>query len=154
MRCAKCGGLIHLDEDCPECGIGYREMLEGISHEEMRRLFKKIDELECECRCIDLEASLMACELENSSLILPASMDEDNMGFVQLPGPNNRQYIALCTDMDEFRKCFDELTPLTNSWKQQLTLLEGGADGFVINPMGEVCFLEMEFLKQYFLDDE
>ena len=89
MRCAKCGGLIHLDEDCPECGIGYREMLEGISHEEMRRLFKKIDELEGECRCIDLEASLMACELENSSLILPASMDGDNMGFVQLPGPNN-----------------------------------------------------------------
>ena len=154
MGCAKCGGLIHLEETCPECGIDYREMLEGISHEEMRRLFKKIEDLECCCESIDLEASLMACELENSSLILPASMDEDNMGFVQLPGPNKREYIALCTDMDEFRKCFDELTPLTNSWKQQLTLLESGADGFVINPMGEVCFLEKEFLKRFFLDNE
>ena len=154
MRCAKCGGLIHLDEPCQECKIDYREMLEGISHEEMRRLFKKIEELESGCRNIDLEASLMACELENSSLILPASMDEDNMGFVQLPGPNKREYIALCTDMDEFRKCFDDLTPLTNSWKQQLTLLKGGADGFVINPMGEVCFLEKEYIQRYFLENE
>ena len=154
MRCAKCGGMIHVDEPCQECGIDYREMLEGISHEEMRRLFKRIDDLECGCQSIDLEASLMACELESSSLILPASMDEDNTGFVQLPGPNNREYIALCTDMDEFRKCFDELTPLTNSWKRQLALLEGGADGFVINPQGEVCFLEMEFLKRFFIDNE
>ena len=154
MRCSKCGGLIHLDEPCQECGIDYREMLEGISHEEMRRLFKKIEELESGCRNIDLEASLMACELENSSLILAASMDEDNMGFVQLPGPNKREYIALCTDMDEFRKCFDDLTPLTNSWKQQLTLLKGGADGFVINPLGEVCFLEKEYIQRFFLENE
>ena len=154
MRCAKCGGMIHIDEKCEDCGVDYREMLEGISHDEMRNLFKKIKELESEHKSIDLEASLMACELENSSLILPASFEEDCTGFVQLPGPKNKQYIALCTDMDEFRKCFDELTPLTNSWKRQLKLLECGAEGFVINPMGEVCFLEMEFIKRYFLDDE
>lgn len=154
MICPECGGTIHLDEPCEKCGVGYREMLEGISHDEMKRLFKKIEELEGGCCAIDIEASLMACELENSSLILPARMGEDSLGFVQLPGPRKREYIALCTDMDEFRKCFDELTPLTNPWKRQLTLLEGGADGFVINPLGEVCFLEMEFIRRFFLDNE
>ena len=154
MRCAKCGGIIHLDERCEKCGIDYREMLEGISHDEMRRLFKKIEEQENCCGITDLEASLMACELANSSLILPGRFNDDGLGFVQLPGPNKREYIALCTDMDEYRKCFDELTPLTNPWKYQLTLLEGGADGFVINPQGEVCFLEKEYIQRFFLEDE
>ena len=153
MRCARCGGRILLDEKCEGCGIDYREMLEGISHEEMRRLFEKMEAEDC-CGITDLDVSLLACELANSSLILPASMDDDKMGFVQLPGQKNRQYIALCTDMEEYRKCFDELTPLTNPWKYQLMLLEEGADGFIINPQGEVCFLEMDFIKQFFLDDE
>ena len=154
MRCPNCGGMIYPNEACNDCGIEYDEMINGISHPEMRKLFKRIEKLENNRESIEIESSLMACELENSSLILPARIDEDTWGFVVLPGPENRQYIALCTDMDEFNKCFGELMPLTNSWKRQLELLEGGADGFVINPMGEVCFLEREFLDRYFLSEE
>ena len=147
MRCAKCGGLIHLDEDCPECGIGYREMLEGISHEEMRRLFEKMEAEDC-CGITDLDVSLLACELMNSSLLfLVRDLGDGKAGLVCM-SVDRHKFVPLFTDIGECEK------PLTNSWKQQLTLLEGGADGFVINPMGEVCFLEMEFLKQYFLDDE
>lgn len=154
MRCAICGGAIDLNETCKGCGIEYDEMLEGISHPEMRRLFKRIEEKQDCCSHFDLEASLMACELENSSLILPAHIDGDKWGVVQLPGPKKRQYIALCTDMEEFNKCFSELTPLTNPWKNQLLLLESGADGFVINPAGEVCYLEGEYLDRFFSCDE
>ena len=154
MRCASCGGNILWDEPCDRCGIEYDEMLANISHPEMRRLFKRIDEMQDCCCDISLEASLMACELENSSLILPAMIDGDSWGIVQLPGPKKKEYIALCTDMEEFNKCFSQLTPLTNSWKRQLELLEAGADGFVINPLGEVCFLEREYLDRYFSGDE
>ncbi len=154
MRCPKCGGMVHPNEPCQDCGIDYDDMIAGISHPEMKKLFKRIEKLESEGESIEIESSLMACELENSSLILPAKIDDESWGFVVLPGPNERDYIALCTDKEEYDKCFSELTPLTNSWKRQLRLLDIGADGFVINPLGEACFLEREFLERFFPGDE
>ena len=154
MRCPNCGGMVHPNEPCQDCKTEYDKLIDDISHPEMRKLFKKIKKLENDGESIEIESSLMACELENSSLILPARIDGDNWGFVVLPGPNDRQYIALCTDKEEYDKCFSDLTPLTNSWKRQLGLLAIGADGFVINPAGEVCFLEREFLDRYFPNEE
>lgn len=152
MRCANCGGTIHVNEPCEDCGIAYDEMLENITHTEMRHLFKKIDELQENHRNFDIEASLMACELLNSSLILPAQLDDNSLGFINLPGPDDNNYIVLCTDMDEFRKFKNDFTPLTNSWKTFLTLLDEGSDGFLINLHDEACFLAKPFIDQFFRD--
>ncbi len=113
-------------------------MLNDISHEEMKRIIKRIDE--SNNRNIDLETSLMACELLNSSIILPAQVEQDSMGIVELPGIKNKKFIAVVTDMDEFNKGFEKLTPLTNSWRRFLDLLDDDVEGFVINPFGECCF--------------
>lgn len=153
MICASCGGTIHVNESCRDCRIGYDEMLDSISHDEMRRLFAKIESQgEC-CRNSDIEASLMACELVSSSLIIPAQVDGDSFGVVELPGPGGKRYIALCTDMEEYHKGFDEITPLTNSWRMIVKLLHKGCGGFLINPFGEACIIEMDFIKQFFGED-
>ena len=148
MICASCGGTIHVNESCKDCGIEFKRMLNDISHGEMKRLFKRIDENNS--RNIDLEASLMACELLNSSLILPACIENDRLGIVQLPGIKNRKFIAVVTDMDEFNQGFKSLTPLTNSWQRLLDLLDDDVEGFVINPFGECCYLGRDFLNPYF----
>ena len=150
MRCANCGGTIHVNEPCEDCGIRYDEMLENIQHTEMKRLFKKIESLQKEHESIAIEASLMACELENSSLILPAKIEEDSLGIIHLPVKGEGHYLVLCTDMDEF-KSLECLTPLTNSWEMLLQLLEDG-DGVAININSDSCFLENKFLKQFFSD--
>ena len=153
MKCANCGGTIRVNQPCEDCGIAYDEMLANISHDEMRRLFKRIEELEENRKSIDIEASLMACELVNSSLILPAQIEGNSFGFIQIPGPDDNLYIVLCTDMGEFDKFKSRFTPLTNSWKKFLKLLDEGADGFVVNLFDEVCFLGKPFIDQYFRED-
>jgi hypothetical protein len=150
MICASCGGTIHVNQACEDCGIKYMEMLNGIQHHEMKRLFKKIEEIQKHHGNIDMEASLMACELANASLILPAQIDDNSMGIVELPGPKNKKFIALATDMDEFNKGFEDLTPLTNPWNIILDLLHDDVEGFVINPFDEVVFLGRSFLNPFF----
>ena len=153
MICARCGGTIHVNEACEDCRISYEEMLDSISHKEMKNLFKKIESKgEC-CSNVDLEASLMACELAGSSMILPAEIDGDSFGWVELPGPKGKKYIVLCTDMDEYHKAFDEVTPLTNSWRRLLKLLHKDCGGFLINPFGESCYVEMGFIERFFGDE-
>ena len=150
MICANCGGTIHIGKPCEDCGIEYKTMINSIRHPEMKRLFKKIDEIQTRHGNIDIESSLMACELLNSSLILPAKVEKDALGIVELPGPKNKKFIALATDMDEFNKGFEELTPLTNSWNLFLDLLHDGVEGFVINPFSEAVVLGRGFLNPYF----
>ena len=79
-------------------------MLANISHDEMRRLFARIEELMENHKSIDIEASLMACELLNSSLILPAQIGDDSLGFLRIPGFDDNYYVVFCTDMNEFEK--------------------------------------------------
>ena len=51
--------------------------------------------------------------------------------------------------MDEFRNFEEEFTPLTNSWKRFMLLLDDD-EGFAINIFGECCVLGRGFLDQYF----
>jgi len=44
-------------------------------------------------------------------------------------------------------------TPLTNSWKILLTLLEYDSDGFFINMASDGVFLGRPFIEQYFQED-
>lgn len=153
MRCANCGGTIHVNEPCVDCGIAYDEMLANISHDEMRRLFARIEELMENHKSIDIEASLMACELLNSSLILPAQIGDDSLGFLRIPGFDDNYYVVFCTDMNEFEKFKSDFTPLTNSWRMFLELLEEESDGIVINLFDEACFLGKPFIDQFFRGD-
>ena len=152
MRCANCGGTIHINEPCEDCGIAYDEMLEAISHPEMRRLFRRIEDLQENHKSVEVEASMMACELLNSSLILPAKINDDSFGFIHLPADRKNSFIVLCTDMDEFRH-FEEmdLTPLTNSWDRFLELLEKN-DGVAINIFDVACFIDKNFMRRFFAD--
>ena len=151
MRCASCGGTIDVDEHCEDCGIDYMDMLNAIEHREMKRLFVKMEEMIRNHEDVTLESSLLACEFENSSFILPVILDEDSISVINLPGPDNNNYIAILTDMDEFRNpFFENITPLTNSWEAILTLRNDASNGFVINPLNEAVVISNEYLKDYF----
>ncbi|WP_405293940.1 hypothetical protein [Methanobrevibacter sp.] len=153
MICANCGGKIHYKKPCSDCGIEYMDMLKGITHPEMKRIFKRMEKIQSEHGDLNLETSLMACELVNSSLIVACRLGDEGLEIVFLPGPKGRQFIALCTDMDEYGKCFDDLIPMTNPWKHVLDLLTEDVEGFVINPLGECCFIGRGLLDEYFLND-
>ena len=150
MICANCGGTIHVNKPCKDCGISYDDMMNNISHEEMKRLFRKFGDIQMNQEEMFIEESLMACELENSSLILPAQITENSVGYISVPNPEGEgKFIVLCTDMDEFRNFEEDFTPLTNSWKCFMLLLDDD-EGFAINIFGECCVLGRGFLDQYF----
>ena len=117
----------------------------------MKRLFKKIEKHQDEHTNIIIKESLMACELANSSLILPARLEDDCLGVIRMPVKGRGHYLVVCTDMEEFES-LGSFTPLTNSWHRFLELLEDG-DGVAINIKSDACFLENKFLKQYFGDN-
>lgn len=151
MICANCGGTIHVNSPCEDCKISYEDMINNISHMEMKRLFKKMYTLMQDHQDITLEESLLACELENSSFILPTLLKEDDLGIIQLPNNDGKKYIALCTDIEEFKKFKnDELTPITNSWSNLLKLLNDNCEGFVINVFSEECVLSRKYLDDFF----
>lgn len=153
MKCANCGGKTHYKKPCEDCGIEYMDMLEDISHPEIKRIIKRVEDIQDNHGDIYLEASLMACELENSSLIVAGTVDEEGFELVHVPGPEDKLFIVLCTDMDEYRKCDYDMIPMTNSWEHVLGLLREEVEGFVINPLGECCFIGRGLLGPYFLSD-
>ena len=150
MICAKCGGEILLNESCDNCGIGYEEMINCIDHSEMKRLFKRIEKNH---ENTEIDESLMACELLNSTLILPIRESPEGRAVLQIPGPGGKRYIGIFTDIDEFKRGNVEMTLFTSSWSMLMDLLGGDVEGFVINVFGEGVFLGGDFLDEYFGDD-
>ena len=153
MKCANCGGTINLNESCPECGIDYSEMLKKVKHPEMKRLFKKLKDLDRYHKRSDIDESLLACELADSSLIIPAAIDGDEFIPLFVVDAKKKSFIILCTDMEEFSH-FEQLgvTALTIPWKSVFKFIEKD-DGIVINMFSERCQLNRHFLKQYFEDN-
>ena len=43
MICPKCGGNFSLNQNCERCNTPYSEIIEDIRHDEMKRLFLKMD---------------------------------------------------------------------------------------------------------------
>ena len=150
MKCANCGGEIHFNENCKDCGIGYDEMIRNISHPEMKRLFKRMGELQEEHRDITLEESLMACEFENSSLIIAGQRDDDGQGVLATLGPDDKPYIALFTDLEEFNREENDFDPLPNSWNVIMELLKENVNGFVINLYDVPAFIPRGYIDRYF----
>lgn len=150
MICAKCGGTIHINEACTKCGIAYDEMINSIEHPEIKRLFKTIEKRQNNHEDILIEESLMACELLNSSMILPIRLNDKGMDALQIPGPDGKTYLAIFTDIDEFKLGNVEMTPVTNSWSLLMDLLNDNLNGFIINVFGEAVIFTRQFLDVYF----
>ena len=96
MICANCGGTIHVNKPCKDCGISYDDMMNNISHEEMKRLFRKFGDIQMNHEEMFIEESLMACELENSSLILSAQITENLLGYISVPNPEGEENSLSC----------------------------------------------------------
>ena len=79
MICAKCGGEVLVNEKCDKCGIEYSEMIEGIRHDELLKLLEKIEEMLSNHQSIELEESLLACELANSHFLVPAEARDNGI---------------------------------------------------------------------------
>ena len=150
MICAKCGGTIHINEACTKCGIAYDEMINSIEHPEIKRLFKTIEKRQNNHEDILIEESLMACELLNSSMILPIRLTDKGMDALQIPGPDGKTYLAIFTDIDEFKLGNVEMTPVTTSWSLLMNLLNDNLNGFIINVFGEAVIFTRQFLDVYF----
>lgn len=150
MRCANCGGVIHLGKSCENCGISYDDMLETIHHDEMLKLFKKLKKLIDKHRDISLEASLLACELHNSSLIVPAIEVDGHLRYFPLLSEKDEVFLPVFTDMETFSHFPEKVIPMTNSFDMVLDLY---FEGIVINPNEEYnCTLEMEYIDKFFRD--
>ena len=155
LKCANCGGMIYLGEKCESCGIEYYDMVNDIRHSEMKRLFKKIEEIKDNHGDILLEGSLLACELENSTLIIPATIVGNEVHHIALPDKKGNPFFVAYTDMDEFRKSkCNEYVPLACSWKGILRLLRSfPAEGILINPFNEVVSMSNLYLDHFFGDE-
>lgn len=150
MICAVCGGTIRPSSSCNGCGISYDEMIDTIRHDEMIHLIEKIKRLTSNHEPVDLEASLLACELANSHFLIPAEVVDDALQVSCIKIPEGKQFIMLFTDRDEYDKCDFDKVPATNPFKLCVELLEDEDDGFVINVKGNAWVLPREYLENFF----
>ena len=153
MICPKCGGNFHLNESCQKCRTAYSEVIEGIRHDEMKKLFLKIEDLMKHHRNFDIEESLLACELINSSLLIPLIITDDQVTVKTVEDYKKRRFMLLFTDKEEYDKNVTDIPPTTNPFWAILDLLEDGIEGFVINSGGVGCELTRKFLNRFFLED-
>ena len=153
MICPKCGGNFHLNESCQKCRTPYSAVIEGIRHDEMKNLFLKIEDLMNNHRNFDIEESLLACELANSSFLIPLIIEDNKIGVMSIKDNRNRIFMLLFTDKEEYDKRVKDIPPRTNSFRLLLDLLEDDIEGFVINIEGVTCELPRKFLNKYFLED-
>lgn len=153
MICPKCGGTIKVNRNCSKCGISYDEMIRQISHEEMISLFKKMHKKMSEHKSITLEESLLACELHNSSLLVPIEVSDDDVAIGGIKNRRGKKFILLFTDKDEYDKCDFAMKPQTNPFREILNLLEDNDAGFVINLKSIACEIPRQFIDRFFGDD-
>ena len=153
MICPKCGGIIHVDENCDKCGIDYHEMIDSIRHDEMKKLFVKIEELQLEHKRIGIEESLFAVELINSSLLIPLDVTDNRLSIMTV-SDGKHDFILLFTDKDAYETYVKEdIKPRTNPFNMILDLLDDDFEGFLINLGSETCAIGRKFLDKYFLDN-
>lgn len=152
MICPKCGGNFSLNENCQKCNTPYSEIIEGIRHDEMKRLFLKMDELLENHKSIGIEESLLACELINSSLLVPITIVDDALS-VRTVKDKRRNFILLFTDKEEYDKNNMDIPPRTNPFRTILDLMDEHIDGFIINIASVGCEIPRKYLERYFLGD-
>lgn len=151
MICAKCGkGMVHQNMPCDNCGIEYDEMIDAISHDELIRLIERIDNNTCGCECMDLDESLLACELWNAHFLVPIKTFDGKLAAMAVEDEKGKNYIMIFTDRDEYNKINSDIAPATNPFEVCLDLLDEKFEGFVINVENQAFALSRGFLERYF----
>ena len=153
MFCIKCGGEIRADLPCTGCGMQYDEMMAGIHHEELIKLFERISVLESNNESTEIEQSLLACELANSHLLVSVRIDGGNLHFATTPDEDGNQFIMLFTDRDEYDKVGFKNNPVTVPFREYVRIVGPDCAGFVINVRTFPCCIPKEFLEKFFGDD-
>ena len=152
MICPKWGGNFSLNQNCERCNTPYSEIIEDIRHDEMKRLFLKMDELMESHKSIEIEESLLACELINSSLLVPITIIDDSLSVLTVKD-KKRNYILLFTDKEEYDKNNKDIPARTNPFRTILDLMDDHIDGFIINIASVACEIPRKYLEKYFLGD-
>ena len=153
MICPRCGGNFRNNKPCDTCGITYEELIKSIRHDEMKKLFVKIGDMIEHHEDFTIEESLLAVELKNSSLLIPAKIVDGSLGAMTVEDEKNRRFITLYTDIDEYENAKTGIEPLTNPFSEMVHLLDERLEGFVINKDSVACEIPKNFLKKYFADD-
>jgi hypothetical protein len=155
MICPKCGGTIHIDESCEKCGISYSEMIDSISHDEMLKLLDKLRKKMQNYENTDIEESLLAVELMNSSLLVPINLTDKGFSVMTASYDEGHEFIMVFTDKSEYEKHDNTNYRLViNPFQDLLQLVGNDVEGFAINMGSNGCFLNREFLDKYFLDNK
>ena len=152
MICPKCGGNFSINQNCQKCNTAYSEIIADIRHDEMKRLFIKMGELMENHKSIDIEESLLACELINSSLLVPITITDDSLSVLTTKDKKGN-YILLFTDKEEYDKNNNEIPARTNPFREILDLMDEHVDGFIINIASVACEIPRKYLEKYFLGD-
>ena len=151
MICAKCGeGMVHQDKPCDNCGIEYEEMIDSIRHDELIMLIEKMDQKACCIENMDLDESLLACELWNAHFLVPVQKADGKLAAMTVEDKKGKNYILLFTDRNEYDKIKSEIDPATNPFDICLDLLDDRIEGFVINVENQAFELSRRFLERYF----
>lgn len=150
MICPRCKGNIKKYENCEKCGISYRQLIKTIRHDEMKKLFLKIDKKMQNREDITVEESLLAVELVNSSLLVPVKIEDDTLAVMNVEDENHKMFIPLFTDKEEYDRLIRDFDPSFNPFEEIVKLLEKPMTGFVINPGGIACGIGKKYIKKYF----
>ena len=67
-------------------------------------------------KSIDIEESLLACELINSSLLVPITIIDDSLSVLTVKD-KKRNYILLFTDKEEYDKNNKDIPARTNPFR-------------------------------------
>lgn len=150
MICPRCGGEFSPKQNCLVCGSSYTEIINAIRHDELKNLFEKMDDLQLSHDGIEITESLLACELSNSSFLIPLTAENDQIAVMTVEDDKKRRYITLFTDYDAYQEYIKSIPPMTNPFWVIMDLLDERMEGFVINPNDEACEISRKFLNRYF----
>ena len=142
MICAKCGGNVHTDHVCDGCGITYEMMISSIRHPWIKKLISKGS-------LSEEDKPELAELLADSSFLVSITFVSGNLQVMSVSDDENRIYIPIFTDKEEYDKNIEGIIPITNPFEVVLDLLDERFEGFVINVFGDGFVLNNEFLKMY-----
>lgn len=84
---------------------------------------------------------------------MPIRLTDKGMDALQIPSPDGKLYLAIFTDIEEFRLGNVEMASITNSWDLLIDLFNENISGFVVNVFSGGVIFTREFLDLYFADE-
>ena len=143
MICPVCGGNVYTDMACDGCNVAYDKMINGIRHDDMRKLMAK-------GHLSEDDGMELVRELENSSFLVPTAHIDGQFHVMTVSDDKNSMFIPIFTDREEYDKNIDDIVAITNPFGLVLDLLDDRFEGFVVNVENEAFEIDSEFLNRHF----